>query len=96
MDYQWIDLPKGFRDSVMQNVERIHSDMNSVDVGILIWSLGVMDTPLDTLPAPFVDALLTATKVNLESMRAQELSRTIWGLSLGGLSWDLLPGPLRW
>jgi hypothetical protein len=29
-------------------------------------------------------------------MRAQELSRTIWGLSGSGLDWDSIPAPLRW
>jgi hypothetical protein len=96
MGFGWFYFSRSFRETIMQNIIRLKSDMNSVDTGILLWSLGTLDTPLDTLPEPFVNALLSATMTNLEGTRAQELSRAIWGLSLCGISWDSLPGPLKW
>jgi hypothetical protein len=29
-------------------------------------------------------------------MRPQELSSSIWGMSCGGLRWDVVPSPIRW
>jgi hypothetical protein len=41
MQLDWNMFPRPFRDALMFNVRRLETEMNSVDVGILVWSLGV-------------------------------------------------------
>lgn len=87
MKFQWQDLSPTFTNAVMMNVVR-HVDeteitnvvtINAVDVGILTWSLGSLDAPLDTMPSYFIRALMLSILRVLPDMRPQELSRVIWG-----------------
>ena len=91
MGYTWVDLPSTVHNSFMSNIMRIESDMNYLDSGILLFSLGNLRAPLDTLPKEFMDSVFRSTARTIHDMRPQELSNVIWGFAQGGLSWDSLP-----
>ena len=97
MKFEWLlHLPLSFRQVLITNIVRLEADMNSLDVAILMWSLGSIDTPLDALPPTFSEALLKSILRNLEKMRPEELSKTVWGLSSAEVSWDSLPPLIQW
>lgn len=96
MRFVWVDLPQEVQDSCLANLVRIEAEMNALDTGILLFSLGCLQTPLDTLPGALRESLFNSTERNFYSMRAQELANSIWGLSQGGLSWDDLPFKVQW
>jgi hypothetical protein len=91
MGFTWMDLPPLLQQAMLTNVHRVEADMNYLDSGILLFSLGNLRAPLDTLPVGFMESVYTSTERNLYEMRPQELANCIWGLAQGGLSWDALP-----
>jgi hypothetical protein len=50
MGLKWADIPTVVQEAIMFHIVRLEAEMNNVDVGILLWSLGSMDTPLDNMP----------------------------------------------
>jgi hypothetical protein len=74
----------------------LQDDMNCVDICILLWSLGALNCPLDTVPASFRSALLGILERNLDRIEAEELSKAIWGLSCCSIAWNDLTPEIRW
>ena len=91
MGYSWIDLPISIQESIMRNIMRIGPDMKYLDSGILLFSLGNLRAPLDTLSKDVMNSIFESTSRTMHDMRPQELSNVIWGFAQGGLSWDALP-----
>ena len=54
---------------------------------MLLWSLGELDTPLDSLPPRFLDSVTFAANNQLETMKGEHVARFLWGLSRVGVSW---------
>ena len=54
---------------------------------MLLWSLGELDTPLDSLPPRFLDSAMFAANNHLEGMKGEHVARFLWGLSRVGVSW---------
>ena len=96
MNFLWDDFPKQFQESIILNVVRLQSNMNPIDTGTLLWSLGQLDVKLDVESKYFFNAILAITIMNLDKMKAQELTRTIWGYSGTGISWNMLPYDIQW
>ena len=94
--FEWSELGDELREAIMANVARVAGQMNSVDVGVVVWSLGSKEAPLYSLPKFFKEAILAATEVNLERVKSQELASLIWGFSGCGMSWDMLPPTTAW
>ena len=96
MSYEWCDLPMSLRTSIQMNVARLAPDMNSIDLAVLSWSFGVLQTPLDKFPIYVVKAYFDAALSNIGQMKSQELARLIWGFSGSGIVWDDLPTAIQW
>jgi hypothetical protein len=48
MDYNWDkDIHPNLQQIIESNIIRVEADMNNRDIGILLYSLGYMDTPFD-------------------------------------------------
>jgi hypothetical protein len=99
MKFDWSDLTVGLQNAIIDNIYRLKNDMNGVDICILLWSLGAMNTPLDlkidninTLR----EALLFTFHENLDYIEAEELSKAIWGLSCCSVTWEMLPSHIHW
>lgn len=95
MSFCWSDLSGAFKESIGLNILRLFPDFNSMDTGILIWSLGSLDVPLDTSPS-LLETVFKITQRNLDVMKPQELSKCIWGFSGAGVSWDSIPPAVQW
>jgi hypothetical protein len=95
MNYCWSDFSGVFRESITLNIMRLFPDFNSMDTGILIWSLGSMDAPLDTSPS-LLETIFKIIQRNMDVMKPQELSKCIWGFSGAGVSWDSIPPAVQW
>lgn len=108
MGYVWRDFPSCLKVAVGENIWRIGSEMNAIDVSVMTWSLGSLMVPLDSSFAPIQSAemqgvearilrpLSSAIIRTLPRMKSQEVSSVIWGLSGTGIAWDSLPPALRW
>jgi hypothetical protein len=96
MKMEWHHMEPALQALIMDNISRVEKDMNSVDVCILLWSLGAMGCPLDATPAHFTTTLLRSLDRNLDTIEAEELSKAIWGLSSCCVSWEQLPDTVRW
>merc|ERR1711871_8772 len=108
MGYVWKDFPSSLKEAVRENIWRIEPEMNAIDVSIIIWSLGSLMVPLDTLPTSnwniqnqrvesgILGFLFGSIVRTLPEMKSQEVSSVIWGLSGTGIAWDSLPQTLRW
>ena len=57
---RWSNLPHNLTDALIRNVLRLESDMNSFDMGTLLWSIGEIDLPLDCAPLFFIEKLMAA------------------------------------
>ena len=95
MNYCWSDFSGVFRESITLNIMRLFPDFNSMDTGILIWSLGSMDVPLDTSPS-LLETIFKIMQRNMDVMKPQELSKCIWGFSGAGVSWNSIPPAVQW
>ena len=96
MSYEWSDFNESLQKIIIMNIARLAPQMNSQDVGILTWSLGALDAPVDTFPNYVIESYYSIIITNLLIMKPLELSQIIFGLSGCGLSWDVLPIGLRW
>ena len=96
MKMDWMKFSEEFRDKLMTNISRLEQSMNSVDICILLWSLGAMNTPLDLTPPFFKDVLSRILLKKLDDIKADELSKAVWGLSSCSLKWESLPYALHW
>ena len=97
MKIKWNELPDNFRLEMIAAILKLYSSFNPIDVAVLWWSLGAFDAPFDTLlSSELVISLFKAIMRTLPDMKASEISKTLWGLSCTGLSWDELPSGLKW
>ncbi len=97
MSLKWNELPEDVLNEIILSVIRLFDALNPTDVAVIMWSLGCMDAPLDTLRTiQFVDCLCNAILKTLPNMKASEVAKVLWGLSLSGLSWDDLPPAIHW
>jgi hypothetical protein len=99
MKFDWSDLTTDLQNAIINNIYRLKNDMNGVDICILLWSLGAMNTPLDLKidnVNTFREALLFIFHENLDYIEAEELSKAIWGLSCCSVTWEMLPSHIHW
>jgi hypothetical protein len=96
MNYKWCDIDIETRRLIMDAIVRVSPVMIDIDMSILLWSIGFMEVPLDTLYNELAIKLFQALQRVLPSMSAHDVAKTIWGLSNTGLSWDDLPPAIKW
>ena len=97
MKVRWNDLSEEMIEYMSSAIIRLSSRLNVVDVAVLTYSLGALETPLDTLQATaLTEALYTAIVYNLPTMKATQISKIIWGLASMSVSWNMLPYSLCW
>lgn len=96
MGLLWPDLSASVGRVIVNSIVRLDTEMNAVDIAVLLWSLAVLEVPLDIMGGPLVESLLSAVRTRLPDMKSQEIAKTIWGLSSCGLTWDGLPTDLKW
>ena len=96
MGVMWEDLSEDLIISIYESIIILQKEMNAMDVGLLLRTLGCMDSPIDVYPKPVLQSLMICIERNLPCMQAQDLSHTLWGLSSGGLCWDQLSPTSKW
>ena len=97
MNLVWFAIPEIVSTAIKSAVVRLSTSLNSVDTAVLLYSLGTLETPLDTMcNTEFVGYLYASVITHLPKMRSSELAKVLWGLSSGGLRWDDLPSNLHW